>query len=79
MSGVPQGTVLGLLFLAYVNDMPDLVSSPVKMFADDMKLYRSVCQAPDVQALQRNLDLLFEWSKLWQLPFNLAKCCSLHF
>ena len=79
-SGVPQGTVLGpLLFLVYINDLPDIVSSPVKMFADDMKLYRSVCQTPDTQALQRDLDLLFEWSELWQLPFNLAKCRSLHF
>ena len=80
ISGVPQRMVLGpLLFLLYVNNLPDLVSSAVKMFADDTKPYRSVCQASDVQALQGDLDLLVKCSDLCLLPFNLTKCHSLHF
>ena len=39
-SGVPQCSVLGsLLFLLYVNDVPDLIESNLKMFADATKIY----------------------------------------
>ena len=78
-SGVPQGTVLGpLLFLVFVNDLPACVSSGLKLFADDTKLYRSVGQASESEALQRDLDALLGWSEKWQLPFNQSKCKSLH-
>jgi hypothetical protein len=44
--GVPQGTVLGpLLFLTYINDMPEMVkSSETKLFADDGLLFRTTCE-----------------------------------
>ena len=42
-SGVPQGSMLGsVLFIIYINDMPDMLRKYCKMFADDAKLYSAI-------------------------------------
>lgn len=79
-SGVPQGSVLGpLLFLLFVNDIPEVVQGHIKLFADDTKLYRPVPSHNDTAQLQRDLDALAAWSDTWQLPFNADKCKTVHF
>jgi len=74
-SGVPQGSVLGpLLFIIYVNDLDiDLTSNLVK-FADDTKMSGKANTHENCAALQRDLDILLEWSRIWGLDFNINKC-----
>ena len=60
-SRVPQGSVLGPLL--YVNELPSLVSSPLLMFADDIKLYRIIRSPEDCLQPQHNIDVLAQWSK----------------
>jgi hypothetical protein len=75
-SGVPQGTVLGpLLFLLYINDMPDVVSSSqTRLFADDALVYRIIDQQQDSAKLQKDLDALQKWEHKWKMEFNPDKC-----
>ena len=78
-SGVPQGSVLGpLLFILYVNDIPEIIASPVSLFADDTKLWRNQVTATDGEILQRDLDKLDEWSAKWLMGFNVDKCKVMH-
>ena len=79
-SGVPQGSVLGpLLFLVYINDLPELMQSTCKVFADDVKIYRPLRDpVSDLFILQNDLDRLFEWSRTWQLGISYDKCNVMH-
>ena len=61
LSGVPKGSVLGpLLFLIYINDLDDSITSNVLKFADDTKVFRKV-NTGDKQHLQNDLDRLVKW------------------
>ncbi|KAK2165457.1 hypothetical protein LSH36_50g07027 [Paralvinella palmiformis] len=79
LSGIPQGSVLGpILFVIFINDLPDVVSSTAKIFADDTKLFRAIRIIEDHDVMQQDLDNIVEWSNKWQLGFNETKCKSLH-
>ena len=76
-SGVQQGSVLWpVLFLLFVNDIPDMISSTAKMFADDTKLYCQIMTKADCDNLQSDLNALSAWSKLWLQEFNAQRSVS---
>ncbi|XP_043216652.1 uncharacterized protein LOC122378954 [Amphibalanus amphitrite] len=56
--------------------MPAQVTNTVKMFADDTKLYCKMTANHD--GLQDDIDALVRWSETWLLPFNGAKCKTMH-
>ena len=77
LSEVPQGSVLGpLLFLIYINDLDDTITSNALKFADDTKVFRKVNTDSDKQHLQNDLDRLVKWCEKWQMLFNFGKCIN---
>ena len=78
-SGIPQGSILGpMLFVCYINDMPDVVDSPIHMFADDTKIFRQMTAQSDQVTLQKDLRQLETWTRKWQLCFNEEECKVMH-
>ena len=78
LSGVPQGSVLGLvLFLIFINDLPQNIRSSVRLLADNCVLYRNIESPMDCQILQDDLNSLAQWEIDWQMKFNVAKCHSM--
>ena len=68
----PQGSVLGLLmFLVYINDLPNNIRSTCKSFADDISLFshdldKDTSQDELNYDLQKVSDLRFQW----KMQFN---------
>ena len=76
-SGVPQGSILvPVMFLVYVNYMTEGVNSFMSLFADDAKLLRKIESKEDCKHLQKDLDKIHRWSKLWEMKFNANKCSA---
>ena len=82
----------GYLFanpVTYVNDIKSVIShSYLKMFADDLTLYRNIASVSDCELLQWDLRRIYEWTLTWLLRLNPLKCealnitnkrCPLHF
>ena len=62
VSRVPQGSVLGpRLFLLFINDLPDNITSNTRLFADDCIVYQQINSPEDCRVLQDDIDSLARW------------------
>ena len=67
--GVPQGSILGpILFSLYINDITDIVSCGVVLYADDTVIFHD-----DRKILQTNLDRISDWCNENLLTINVKK------
>ena len=70
-----QGSVLGpILFVIYINDLPRVCKSSVKLFADDTKIFTRSDVEGATETLQKDLDRLQVWADTWLMKFHPEKC-----
>ena len=69
---VPQGSVLGpLLFLIYINDLPENLVSVSKLFADDTSIFSTVFNInKSSEDLNKDLTTVKNWAFQWRMVFN---------
>ena len=65
------------MFLLHINDLPSVITSEIRLFADDCLIYRHIHSSADCEALQRDLDSLERWSIAWGMKFNTLKKCQI--
>ena len=79
-SGVPQGSVLGpLMFLIYIGDISEGVTSSILVYVDDSKSSQKILSESDVEIHQRNLDEIYRWEKSNNMKLNGGKFLVLRY
>ena len=75
LCGVPQGSILGpLLFIIYINDLPNSVNLETTLFADDTTLLKADESLQTLELnVNQNLKLANEWFTANKLTLNVGK------
>ena len=80
-AGVPQGSILGpLLFLIFINDLPQGIESNVDLFADDTSLLDIIDNPTSTSnKMNRDLEAIHDWALRWRVTFNPDKTVTMVF
>lgn len=68
-----------LLFLLYINDLPEYIEDFCRLFADDSKIVSIIEDMASVERLQRDIDAVSDWTRTWLMRLNAKKCMVMHF
>ena len=68
-----------MLFLLYIDDINNAITSQIKLFADDSVQYRNIRNQNDQVILQDDLDTISSWAEKWLLKLNINKCSVLYY
>ena len=70
-----ENWLLKVSALPFTHDIIDNIHySKIKLFTDDIILYKEVSSVNDVNRLQNDLQSLQHWEETWLLKFNISKC-----
>ena len=72
LADVPQGSILGpLLFLIYINDLPNGLKANAELFADDTSVFAIVKDKQEsAHILNNDLLTISKWAFNWKMLFN---------
>ena len=80
LSEVPLGSVLRpMLFVIYINELPEFVTNRVKLHADDSKIISIVNNWEDALLVQEDLGSVSKWTNDWRIQLNTKNCKVLHY
>jgi len=70
LPGVPHGSILGpILFLVYIDDLIRVVTSDIRIFAEDTFIFRIVDSTSAVELI-KDLEAITRWANQWILELN---------
>ena len=71
-AGISQGSILNpLLFLIYINDLSERLSTNAKLFADDTSLFSVIHDSQtSANVLNKDLEMIHNWAFQWKMNFN---------